>query len=96
MKIFSLDPDSKHTMRKYSLGMKQKVGIVQALMENPDILILDEPFNALDEQSVLLLRNLLQQRKEEGQLVLLTSHNKEDIESICNQVVYMQDGKMLE
>ncbi len=96
MKIFSLDPDSKHTMRKYSLGMKQKIGIVQALMENPDILILDEPFNALDEQSVLLLRNLLQQRKEEGKLVLLTSHNKEDIESICNQVVYMQDGKMLE
>lgn len=95
MKIFSLDPDSKHTMRKYSLGMKQKIGIVQALMENPDILILDEPFNALDEQSVLLLRNLLQQRKEEGKLILITSHNKEDIESICNQVMFMQDGKLI-
>lgn len=96
MKLFALDPNSKHTMRKYSLGMKQKIGIIQALMENPDILILDEPFNALDEQSVLLLRNLLEQRKEEGKLVLLTSHNKEDIETICNQVVFMQDGKMVE
>lgn len=95
MQLFALDPDSKHTMKKYSLGMKQKIGIIQALMENPDVLILDEPFNALDEQSVLLLRKLLLQRKEEGKLILITSHNKEDIESICNQVVFMQEGKLL-
>lgn len=52
MKLFELDPNSKQAMRKYSLGMKQKIGIIQAIMENPDILVLDEPFNALDEQSV--------------------------------------------
>lgn len=64
MRLFELDPESKQTMRRYSLGMKQKIGIIQALMENPDILILDEPFNALDEKSVLLLRKLLLCRTE--------------------------------
>ena len=95
MKLFALDPASKHTMRKYSLGMKQKIGIIQALMENPDILVLDEPFNALDEQSVLLLRDLLLQRKEEGKLIIITSHNKEDIETICNEVIFLKNGKMI-
>lgn len=95
MKLFALDPTSKHTMRKYSLGMKQKIGIIQALMENPDILVLDEPFNALDEQSVLLLRKLLLQRKEEGKLIIITSHNKEDIETICNEVIFLKNGKMI-
>lgn len=94
IKLFFLDPTSKLAMKKYSLGMKQKIGIIQALMENPDVLVLDEPFNALDEQSVLTLRNLLVQRKEEGKLILITSHHKEDIESICNQVVIMDEGKL--
>lgn len=94
IKLFFLDPTSKLAMKKYSLGMKQKIGIIQALMEDPDVLILDEPFNALDEQSVLTLRNLLVQRKEEGKLILITSHHKEDIESICNQVVIMDEGKL--
>lgn len=96
MKLFALNPDSKHTMKKYSLGMKQKIGIIQALMENPDILILDEPFNALDEQSVLVLREELVKRKEEGKLILVTSHNREDIDSICNKVVFMKDGRLEE
>ena len=65
-------------------------------MENPDILILDEPFNALDEQSVLVLRKELLKRKEEGKLILVTSHNREDIESICNKVVFMKDGRLEE
>lgn len=92
MQLFDLDPESKHTMRRYSLGMKQKIGIIQALMENPEILVLDEPFNALDEKSVLLLRELLQKRRDEGKLAIVTSHHKDDIESICDHVMAMQDG----
>lgn len=81
-------------MRRYSLGMKQKIGIIQALMENPDILVLDEPFNALDEESVMLLRKLLLQRRDEGKLIIITSHHKDDIESICDQAVFLASGKL--
>ena len=95
MRIFALDPDSKLSMKKYSLGMKQKIGIIQALMENPDILILDEPFNALDEQSVLKLREILLERKNEGKLIIITSHNKEDINMVCNKIIQMENGKIL-
>ena len=94
MRLFELDPDSKQTMRRYSLGMKQKIGIIQALMENPDILVLDEPFNALDEQSVLRLRDLLRKRRDEGKVIIVTSHHKDDIEAICDNVMFMQDGKL--
>ena len=89
-----LNPSDKRPFRKYSLGMKQKIGIIQALMENPDILILDEPFNALDEKSVLLLRKLLCQRRDEGKLIIVTSHHKDDIEAICDEVIVMQDGTL--
>ena len=94
MKMFSLDPDSKLPVRKYSLGMKQKIGIIQAIMEDPDIIVLDEPFNALDEQTVILLRDLLLQLKEKGKLIILTSHHKDDIESICNEVLFLKDGRI--
>lgn len=94
MKLFSLDPDSKLPVRKYSLGMKQKIGIIQAIMEDPDIIVLDEPFNALDEQTVILLRDLLLQLKEKGKLIILTSHHKDDIESICNEVIFLEDGRI--
>ena len=94
MRLFELDPESKQPMRRYSLGMKQKIGIIQALMENPDILVLDEPFNALDEQSVLRLRDLLRKRRDEGKMIIVTSHHKDDIEAICDNVMFMQDGKL--
>lgn len=92
MRLFDLDPDSKLTMRRYSLGMKQKIGIIQALMEDPEVLVLDEPFNALDEKSVLLLRDVLRKRSDEGILIIMTSHHKDDIESICDCVMTMQNG----
>lgn len=95
MRMFSLNPLSNLPMRKYSLGMKQKIGIIQAIMENPDILILDEPFNGLDEQSVLLLRQLLLEYKNAGKLIIITSHHKEDIESICNSVLSVSEGKLV-
>lgn len=92
MRLFELDPASGQTMRRYSLGMKQKIGIIQALMEDPDILVLDEPFNALDERAVLLLRDLLCKRRDEGKLIIVTSHHKDDIEAICDHVMTMRDG----
>jgi len=82
-------------VKKYSLGMKQKLGIIQAIMEDQQILILDEAFNALDESSVSTLRKLLQQYKNEGKLIILTSHNKEDIEVMCDYNYHISNGKIL-
>lgn len=95
MKKFSLEPNSKQTVKKYSLGMKQKIGIIQAIMENPDILILDEPFNALDEDTVLIVRNLLLQYRKDGKLIVITSHHREDIDAICNHIYRMEEGQLI-
>ena len=94
MRLFALDPDSKQPVKKYSLGMKQKIGIIQALMEDPSILLLDEPFNALDEASVDLLRKLLLNCKKEGKLVVITSHHREDIDAICDSILPMEEGRI--
>ncbi len=88
-----LDPKSKKKVGKYSLGMRQRLGIAQAIMENPDILILDEPMNGLDKQGVEDVRKILLKLKEEGKTILLASHNKEDIEILCDEVYEMDDGK---
>lgn len=95
MQRFSLDAHSKQPVRKYSLGMKQKLGIVQALMEEPRLLILDEPFNALDAESARTLREVLLQCKEQDRLIILTSHHAEDIALLCDEAVEMQSGKAL-
>ena len=95
MKKFSLEPKSKKTLKKYSLGMKQKIGIIQAIMENPELLILDEPFNALDETSVEMLRELFKKYKEEGKLIIITSHHSEDIDILCDEIISMEDGKII-
>jgi len=94
MQIFGLDPNSKKTMKKYSLGMKQKIGIIQAIMEDQQILILDEAFNALDEATVVILRQLLLEYKDNGKLVILTSHNKEDIDTVCDCTYQLLDGRI--
>lgn len=73
-------------VKTYSLGMKQKLGFVQAVMEDQNVVILDEPFNGLDEQSVDKVRTLILELKEKGKLVLLSSHIKEDIEKVCDEV----------
>mgnify|MGYP000441096395 CR=1 FL=1 len=96
MELFSLDPYSKQSVKKYSLGMKQKIGIIQAIMESPDIMILDEPFNALDEESVQILRGLLLRYQDEGKLIIITSHHKEDISSVCNHIIQLQNGKIVQ
>ena len=89
-----LDPDSKKATAKYSLGMKQRLGIAQAIMENPDLLILDEPFNGLDKKGVREIRSLIMDLKKEGKTILLTSHNNEDI-CVLADVVWEMDGGFL-
>ncbi|OLS03262.1 ABC transporter ATP-binding protein [Tissierella creatinophila] len=94
MNLFELDWKSKKTFNKYSLGMKQKLGIIQAIMENQQIIILDEPFNALDEVSVEKLRKILESLRDEGKLIVMTSHNKEDIDLLCDHTYTIVNGKM--
>mgnify|MGYP000085474910 CR=1 FL=1 len=96
MDLFDLDWKSKKKFKEYSLGMKQKLGIIQAVMENQEIVILDEPFNALDENSVGILRNFLKKLKSEGKLIVMTSHNKEDIQLLCDYTFIIDEGKIIE
>lgn len=94
MRLVGLDPDDKKSVRKYSLGMNQRLGIAQALMENPDILILDEPFNGLDNQGVQEVRKLFMELRDRGKLMIICSHNKEDIDLLCDEVYAMDTGKL--
>lgn len=87
-------PVNKLKFRKYSAGMKQKVGIIQALMEEPKLLILDEPFNTLDEESVLILKEILIKLKQQGTLIIITSHNKEDHEQLSDQIFEIKNGML--
>lgn len=95
MERVELDPNSKKKVGKYSLGMRQRLGIAQAIMENPDILILDEPMNGLDNQGVDDVRGILLNLKDEGKSIILASHNKEDIEVLCDEVYEMEQGKLI-
>ena len=90
-----LDPDSRKKVGKYSLGMKQRLGIAQAIMENPNILILDEPMNGLDNQGVEDVRKMLLQMKAEGKTILLSSHHREDIALLCDCVYEMDRGRCI-
>lgn len=94
MTLVGLNPNSTQKVKHYSLGMKQKLSLAQAIMENQDVLILDEPFNALDIDSVQNIRNLLLQFKQEGKTIILTSHNKEDIDLLCDQVFRIRNRKL--
>lgn len=84
------------SVRKYSLGMRQRLGIAQALMENPDTLILDEPMNGLDNECVTLIRDILANLREQGKTILLVSHNAEDIRVLCDRIYEMDKGKLVE
>ncbi len=92
MRIVGLDPMDKKHVAKYSLGMRQKLGLAQAIMEDPNVLLLDEPMNGLDAQSVLQIRSLIQNMKSKGKTVLLASHNKTDIEELCDTVCEIDAG----
>ncbi len=94
MKTVGLDPESKKKVRKYSLGMRQRLGIAQAIMENPDILLLDEPMNGLDIHGVEDVKVLLKALRNKGKTIILTSHHREDIQELCNVVYTMVDGRI--
>ena len=94
IRTIGLDPDDKKSVKHYSLGMKQRLGLAQAMMENPDILILDEPMNGLDKHGVADIRELLMELKKQGKLILLVSHNPADIELLCDEVYEMELGNI--
>lgn len=94
IKKVGLDPDMKKPVGKYSLGMRQRLGLAQALMEDPQILILDEPFNGLDKHGVVHIRNLIKSLRGEGKTILLASHNQTDIDELCDTVCEMDAGVM--
>jgi len=87
-----LDPDLKRHVKKYSLGMRQRLGFAQAIMENPAILILDEPMNGLDKEGVADMREYLKQLRDEGKTIILASHSAEDISALCDTVCEMDKG----
>lgn len=88
-----LDPKNDKKVKSFSLGMKQRLSIAQAIFENPDILLLDEPTNALDEDGVNDIRNILLREKEKNKLIIIASHNKEDISLLSDTIISVSDGK---
>lgn len=92
MKQVGLDPESKLHIKKYSLGMRQRLGLAQAIMENPDLLILDEPMNGLDKDGVADMRKYLLELKKHGKTILIASHSAEDIDILCDTVCEMDKG----
>lgn len=91
-----LDPDDKRKYKKYSLGMKQRLGIACAIAENPDLIILDEPFNALDEAGIRQIECLLHRWKEQGKLIVLSCHNREQMEHLADRIFKMENGRLSE
>ena len=94
MEKVGLDPKSRKKVGKYSMGMRQRLAIGQAIMENPEILILDEPMNGLDIDGIQQVKKLLVELKEQGRTILLVSHNYEDIEELCDVIYEMSMGKI--
>ena len=91
-----LDPNDKRPVKKYSLGMKQRLAIAQGIMEKPDLIVFDEPTNALDEEAVKLLRQILIEEKARGAIVLIASHNKDDIRLLSDVFMKMESGRLSE
>lgn len=89
-----LIPDDKRKYRKYSLGMKQKLGIAAAVMEMPDLLILDEPFNALDQQSVLRVKQIICEERDRGALILLACHDRQVLEELADHILVLENGQI--
>lgn len=95
MSKVGLDPDNKTKVDNYSLGMKQKLGLAQAIMEEQDILILDEPFNSLDYRTYEDVKTIIRMLKAEGKTIFLTSHHFKDIEQLCDRVYAIEDCELI-
>lgn len=96
MRFVGLDPAMKKSVKKYSLGMKQRLGIAQAVMEEPKLIIMDEPMNALDKEGIEEMREFFKKLRTQGRTILLTSHNFEDIQLLCDRVYEMEHGSIKE
>lgn len=94
MERVGLDPEDKRVYRKYSLGMKQKLGIANAIMGEPDVIILDEPINALDEESTGRIKTVLKELAEKGKLILVACHDREELEFLSDVIYEMKDGRI--
>ena len=90
-----LDPEDKRKVRKYSLGMKQRLGIAAAIMEKPALLLLDEPFNGIDEESIPMIRDILISFKNEGKLVILSCHDLDELSVLCDEIIQIKQGKII-
>lgn len=91
-----LDDQEKRVVAKYSMGMKQRLAIAQAIMEKPDLLVLDEPTNALDQEGVDVFRKIIQSEAKRGTLIIISSHNKEDIDILSDIKIRMESGKIVD
>ena len=96
MKLLGLDSDDKKKVKKYSLGMKQKVGIIEAFVDDPDLVILDEPFNALDSKTVKILENIIKEDVNDERIILISCHDSQILERICDEIIYIEEGKIVE
>lgn len=94
MKQLALDPNDEKKYRKYSLGMKQKLGIIAAIMEEPEIIILDEPFNALDEKSCEIVNEMLFKIKANNKIIIIACHDKEELFKIADVVYVIENGEV--
>ena len=94
IRAVGLEPKDKRKIQKYSLGMKQRITFAQAIMEKPELLLLDEPTNALDKEGVVTIRQLIKEQKERGCIVCLASHNREDIDTLCDEIYQIEDGTL--
>lgn len=90
-----LNPDDKKKVRKYSLGMKQRLGIAAALMGDPKIILLDEPINAIDETGVAKIRDLIRSKKSKDRVIIVACHDKEELEYLADEIVHMSDGRII-
>ncbi|WP_035289338.1 ATP-binding cassette domain-containing protein [Clostridium sp. KNHs214] len=94
LEAVGLDPEDKRKFKKYSLGMKQRLGVAQAVMENPDIIILDEPTNALDIDGVELINKIILELRNQNKLILISNHDKEEMEMIADEIYTIHEGKI--
>lgn len=91
-----LDPDSDKKIKKFSLGMKQRLNIAQAIFENQKIILLDEPTNALDEEAVQLIYKIIREEKSRGATIIVATHHKEDLKEVCDVILKIAEGKIVE
>ena len=95
LKRVGLDPDSTLNVKKFSLGMKQRLNIAQAIFEKQKLILLDEPTNALDEKGVGLIYDIIREEREKGAVIVIATHHKEDLEELCDVVLKIDEGKIV-